>query len=166
MNKIIFAGGCFWGVEEYFSRLNGVLTTTCIYIDGNTKNPKYEELKNNTATHAEAVLISYDKSIISLDRLLYHFLQIVDPFSLNKQGNDVGSQYRSGIFYFDNNDFKNICEYMLEYFEENIKNVKIVVTSAGDFYVSEEFHQKYLKKNPNGYCHVSFESIDKGELKK
>ena len=166
MNRIILAGGCFWGIEEYFSRLLGVLTTKCIYIDGNILNPKYEDLKNGIATHAEAVYIEYDNRELSLKKLLYYFIKIVNPFSINKQGEDEGIQYRSGIYYLDNSEYVIITDYLKEYFKDEYNNVKIVVKEAKLYYLAEEYHQNYLKKNKDGYCHVNFDTIEKGDLKK
>jgi len=164
MNKgIIFAGGCFWGVQEYFSRLKGVELTKCLYIDGNTRNPRYEDLKNKVATHAEAVLIKYNNEIISLDNLLKHFLYIVDPFSINKQGEDEGIQYRSAIYYQSMSEKEYITDYLKKYFSHKFNDVKIELKKRNQFYLAENYHQDYLKKNSSGYCHVSFDTISDDE---
>ena len=101
MKKIILAGGCFWGVEAYFKRLKGVLSTRVGYTDGFTMNPTYEEVCAQNTNHVEACEIYYDEQVISLERLLEHLFKIIDPTSLNKQGGDVGVQYRTGIYYDD-----------------------------------------------------------------
>src|SRR5690606_24625612 len=101
MKKIVVAGGCFWGVEAYFKQIDGVLDTTVGYANGNKENPSYQEVCNGIATHAEAVLIEYDENITNLEKVLKHFFHIIDPTSLNRQGHDVGIQYRSGIYYED-----------------------------------------------------------------
>jgi methionine-S-sulfoxide reductase len=101
IKTIYLAGGCFWGVEAYFKRLKGVLETSVGYANGNTMNPKYEDLKAGKATHAETVQIKYDDDVITLTELLGHYLRFVDPYSLNKQGEDEGIQYRTGVYYND-----------------------------------------------------------------
>ena len=163
MNKIIYvAGGCFWGVEAYFSRLKGVLDTKCGYANGNTLNPHYEDLKAGIATHAETVYIKYDEAIISLEKLLEHFLRFVDPYSLNRQGHDEGIQYRSGIYYYDLTD-KDIIK---KYFDQKLEsNYVIEIEKINNFFPAEEYHQKYLDKNPNGYCHVNLNLIKSEEKK-
>ena len=105
MEKVIFlAGGCFWGVEEYFSRLKGVLFTKSGYANGLTKNPTYQEVKSQLTKHAETVKVTYDDKVISLKDILGHYLRFVDPYSINKQGEDEGIQYRSGIYYLNDED--------------------------------------------------------------
>ena len=104
MKKIVLAGGCFWGVEAYFAQLKGVLDTSVGYVDGNMKNPTYDDVCHGIATHAEACMITYDPTVISLNQVLDQFFRIINPFSLNKQGHDVGKQYRSGIYFIDKED--------------------------------------------------------------
>lgn len=162
MERIYLAGGCFWGVEAYFKSLKGVLNTTVGYANGNKSNPKYEELKAGLASHAETVLIEYDKAIISLEKLLEHFLRFVDPYSVDRQGHDKGHQYRSGVFYESEEDKERV----LEYFSETLdKDYKILVQKLDNFYDAEEYHQDYLDKNPGGYCHVDLRLIKKNEKK-
>ena len=109
MEKVIYlAGGCFWGVEGYFKRLKGVIDTTVGYANGNIKNPTYTQVKTHIATHAETVKITYDDTIISLTKLLEHFLRIINPYELNHQGEDFGIQYRTGIYYLSHYDEKII----------------------------------------------------------
>lgn len=156
MKKIILAGGCFWGVEEFLSRIDGVLSTEVGYANGRTENPTYEDICYKNTYFAEVCLVNYDESKLTLENLLNQFWTIINPTSLNKQGNDVGSQYRSGIYYFDENDLATIIKS-----KENIqthydKKVVTEVTTVENYYRAEEYHQKYLKKNPNGYCHIKF----------
>jgi methionine-S-sulfoxide reductase len=154
LKEIYFAGGCFWGVEEYFSRIDGVVETKVGYANGIKENPTYEEVCTGTTRHAETVYIRYDESVISLEELLTKFFNIIDPTSLNRQGGDIGNQYRTGIYYVDDND-KDVITNYIEKIRNNYKQ-KIVteVSPLNCFYLAEEYHQKYLKKNPNGYCHI------------
>lgn len=154
MKKIVLAGGCFLGVEEFLSRLNGVISTEVGYANGRTENPTYEDVCYKNTYFAEVCLVVYDEHILSLENILKEYWSIVDPTSLNRQGPDVGSQYRTGIYYLDESDLNII----LKSKEENQKNYseKIVteVVPLINYYKAEEYHQKYLKKNPNGYCHI------------
>ena len=159
---IYFAGGCFWGVQEYFSRLKGVLSTKVGYANGNKENPRYEEVKKQITGHAETVEIVFDNELISIEKLLEHFLRFVDPYSINKQGEDEGSQYRSGIYYLS----KEQEEKTKAYFDKVLdKPYAIEIVPLSCFYDAEEYHQDYLKKNPNGYCHVNLNKKRKNELK-
>lgn len=163
MNKTIYiAGGCFWGVEMYYKSLKGVIDTEVGYANGDKENPSYEDVKHHLASHAETLKLIYDSNVISLEKILEHFLRFVDPYSVDKQGEDVGHQYRSGIYYVDNND-KDIIK---KYFDENLNsNYKIEILPLENFYNAEEYHQDYLDKNPNGYCHVNLKLIKKNEMK-
>ena len=163
MNKTIYiAGGCFWGVEGYYKKLKGVLKTDVGYANGDKENPTYEEVKHHIANHAECLRLEYDDSIISLEKILEHFLRFVDPYSVDRQGEDSGHQYRSGVYYTDIKE-KDIIK---NYFDNNLdSNYKIEILPLENFYLAEEYHQDYLDKNPNGYCHVNFNLIKKDELK-
>lgn len=156
MKKIVLAGGCFWGVEEYFSRIDGVLKTQVGYANGNIKDPTYEDICTKNTGFVEVCYMSYDEHKISLNDLLNKFWNIIDPTSFNKQGNDVGSQYRTGIYYLDKEDL-NIILLNKEKIQCNYKT-KIVteIQPLKNYYKAEEYHQKYLKKNPYGYCHIKF----------
>lgn len=157
MKKIYFAGGCFWGVAEYFSRINGVIDTIVGYANSTLKNPSYEEVCTGKTNSAETVEISYDENIISLNKLLCEFFEIIDPISLNKQGNDIGTQYRTGVYYLYKED-KSIIDEFINNIQNNydkkivVENLKLI-----NFYKAEEYHQDYLKKNPNGYCHIKLD---------
>lgn len=163
MNKTIYiAGGCFWGVEMYYKQLKGVIDTEVGYANGNTKNPSYEDVKHHIASHAETLKLVYDSNIISLEKILEHFLRFVDPYSIDKQGEDSGHQYRSGIYYVDNDD-KDIIK---NYFDNALNpDYKIEILPLDNFYNAEDYHQDYLDKNPNGYCHVNLKLIKKNEMK-
>ena len=162
MNTIYIAGGCFWGVEAYFSSLKGVIETKVGYANGNFDNPKYEDLKHGLATHSETVKIDYDEKLITLENLLEHFLRFVDPYSIDKQGEDYGHQYRSGVYYTSNKD----RDIIINYFNNTLKpDYKIEVLPLDKFFLAEEYHQDYLVKNPNGYCHINLGLIKKNERK-
>ncbi|MCR6516067.1 peptide-methionine (S)-S-oxide reductase MsrA [Clostridium sp. LY3-2] len=157
MKSIILAGGCFWGVEEFMSRIDGVKETEVAYVNGRTKNPSYEEICNGNTYFAEACKVTYDENILSLEKLLQKFFSIINPTSLNKQGNDVGSQYRTGIYYEDPNDLKIIEKVILKEGEKYEKKIVTEVKPLENYYKAETYHQKYLKKNPNGYCHIKLD---------
>ena len=160
--EIYIAGGCFWGVEMYYKNLKGVIDTEVGYANGDTKNPTYEDLKKHLVTHAETLKLVYDNDIISLEKILEHFLRFVDPYSIDKQGEDIGHQYRSGIYYLDNSE-KDIIK---NYFDKVLnKDYKIEILPLLNFYNAEDYHQDYLDKNPNGYCHVNLKLIKKDEHK-
>ena len=162
MKTIYFAGGCFWGVEKYFSLAKGVFATAVGYANGTKDNPSYLDLKSGLDDASETVKIEYDENIVSLEKLLELFLRVIDPFSLNKQGEDEGVQYRSGIYYVDSGD-KLIVE---NYFKSiGLTNYKIEVLPLKKFFLAEEYHQKYLDKNPGGYCHINMAKLREDERK-
>ena len=145
--KAIFAAGCFWGIEEKFTSLKGVVETEVGYIGGKTKNPTYEEVCRGGTYHAEAVRIFYDKEIITYDQLLDSFFEIHDPTTLNRQGPDFGTQYRSAIFC--SNEFEVLSsENKIKELNRSKFSNSIVTTIEHDdnFWIAEEYHQKYLKK--------------------
>lgn len=154
MNEIYLAGGCFWGMEAYFSKIKGVYDVVSGYANGNTYETNYKILK--ITDHAETIKIRYKKDEISLSKILAYFYRVIDPISINKQGNDVGRQYRTGIYYTDINDYDEI-KISLENLQKEYKNNKIAIEleKLNNFVMAEEYHQKYLEKNPNGYCHIN-----------
>jgi len=154
MKEIVLAGGCFWGVEEYMSRIDGVVETKVGYANGHTENPTYEEVCTNTTGHAEVCYVKYDESVLTLEELLNRFWKIIDPTLLNRQGPDIGSQYRTGIYYMEEEDLPIIMKTFEEQKKKYDKPIVTEVESLKVFYEAEEYHQKYLKKNPNGYCHI------------
>ena len=156
MKEIVLAGGCFWGVEEFLSRIKGIEETKVGYANGTKENPTYEQVCTGHTGHAESCYIKYNDKKIGLDNILSKFWNIIDPTVLNSQGNDIGSQYRTGIFYINEEDLSIILKSKVE--EQN-KYKKAIVTEIKPlqcFYVAIEYHQRYLKKNPNGYCHIKF----------
>ena len=152
--KATFAAGCFWGVEEEFRCLNGVLSTRVGYSGGRTENPSYEEVSSGKTGHAESVEIKFDQDKISYEKLLEKFWQIHDPTTLNRQGPDIGSQYRSIIFYHDEKQ-KQLAEKSKQEVQKNYSN-KIVteIIPAEEFYDAEEYHQKYLMKRGEDSCRI------------
>ena len=159
VKTIHLAGGCFWGLEAYMQKLNGVEDAVSGYANGKTENPSYYDLK--TSGHAETVKVIYNPEIISLEDILAHYLRVVNPVSVNKQGNDVGTQYRTGIYYTDESD-KTIIENILAKEQtKHDKPIAIEVEPLKQFYDAEEYHQDYLEKNPGGYCHIDLSLADK-----
>ncbi len=159
LQTIWLAGGCFWGVEAYLGRILGVAATVAGYANGRTQNPTYEEVCRQDSGHAETVQISYDPQRLSLDSLLEHFFSIIDPTSLNRQGNDVGSQYRSGIYYRDESDLPVIRQALAREQKKHSRPLVVEVKGLAGFYAAESYHQKYLEKNPSGYCHVDLSAL-------
>lgn len=156
MKSIVFAGGCFWGVEAYFKQLEGVTETTVGYINGEGL-ASYEEVCNASG-HAEAVYIRFDEEVISLNKLLDHLFNIIDPTSINKQGNDKGIQYRSGIYNYSADMLDFIKSYINVRQKEYAKEIVIELKTNLEFFNAEEYHQDYLNKNKHGYCHVDLGS--------
>lgn len=157
LQKVTFAAGCFWGVEAYFKLVKGVIDTTVGYAGDTVKNPTYEQVCTGKTGHAESVRLTFDPKIVSYRKLLEHFWKMHDPTSVNRQGNDIGSQYRSIIFYHDEGQ-KRAAEKSKDALEKSRTYKKKIVTEiipAGGFYAAEEYHQDYLDKNPGGYCHVN-----------
>ena len=149
--KATFAGGCFWCMEPPFDELDGVISTTSGYISGKTKNPTYEQVSTGTTGHTEALQVVYDPKKISYDKLLEVFWRNIDPLAANGQFCDLGSQYRSGIFYHDGNQ-KSAAEKSKKSIQARFKQpVATEITAATVFYPAEDYHQDYYKKNPVRY---------------
>lgn len=163
--EIYLAGGCFWGVEKYFDSIKGVVQTDVGYANGNTKNPSYEDVVFRNTNHAETVRIVYDPKVVSLPFILEMYYQIIDPTSVNKQGNDKGTQYRTGIYYVDSND-EAIARESLDKLalKHTGQKIAIELQPLANYYKAEEYHQKYLNKNPNGYCHIGEDKFAKARL--
>ncbi|MGE5678217.1 MAG: peptide-methionine (R)-S-oxide reductase MsrB [Pseudomonadota bacterium] len=155
--EIWFAGGCFWGVQEYFSRMVGVVETSVGYANGKTENPTYHDIPKTG--HAETVYIRYDSESIGLNELMGYYFSIIDPTVKNRQGNDIGAQYRTGIYYTDEEDRKIIEGFIAKEQKKYGKPIVTEVTRLEHYYPAEEYHQDYLKKNPNGYCHIDFSNL-------
>ena len=154
--SIYLALGCFWGAERLFWRLDGVWVTAVGYQGGNPENPTYQQVCTGTTGHTEAVLVNFDPSQISLEEILTHFWQEHDPTQGNRQGNDVGSQYRSAI-YFTSPEQETKVRASHQAYTNSLKTsgygpITTEIGAAAPFYFAEEYHQQYLSKNPGGYC--------------
>lgn len=158
MKKIVLAGGCFWGVEAYFARINGVLETQVGYANGTKENPTYQEVCTGQTGHAEVCEIVYDESVVSLTHLLERLWRIIDPTLIDRQGGDIGNQYRTGIYYIDAADLAVIETSVTEESKKYKLPIQTEVLPLGSFYAAEDYHQKYLDKNPNGYCHINLDA--------
>lgn len=155
LRTIYLAGGCFWGLEAYMARVPGVADSVSGYANGTTENPSYEDVVYRSTGHAETVEVKYDPDMISIDELLNYFFRVVDPTSFNQQGPDIGSQYRTGIYYTDKSDLAEI-EKAVELEQENhFDDIRTEVLPLIHFFKAEEYHQDYLEKSPNGYCHIN-----------
>lgn len=165
IREIVVAGGCFWGVEEYYKRLKGIISTEVGYAQGVTEEPTYEAVCTMETDHAEVVKIQYDATLISLEKILEHLFRIIDPISLNQQGGDVGTQYRTGIYYIDRFDAATIKKFIANEQQAYGAPIAVEVEPLKHFWHAEEKHQDYLQKNPTGYCHVNFALIKPSELK-
>ncbi len=153
MKEIYLAGGCFWGLQKFFDQFPGVLETEVGYANGPDRKPSYEEVCGNSG-HAETVRIRYDEAGLSLTRLLEYYFLVIDPTSVNRQGNDIGIQYRTGIYYTEDDQLPEIMEVFGKEQEKVGEPLAVTVEKLRNFYSAEEYHQKYLDKNPEGYCHI------------
>lgn len=152
---IYFAGGCFWGVEHYFKQVSGVVSTETGFANGHTVRPTYEEVYSDTTGYAETVRVEYDDEKVSLAVLLDLYFAAIDPTSLNKQGHDEGTRYRTGIYYPEESQ-RSVIESRLQ--SEQAKYAEPIVVEVAPlqvFYAADEYHQDYLDKHPDGYCHLS-----------
>ncbi|WP_067142930.1 peptide-methionine (R)-S-oxide reductase MsrB [Oceanivirga salmonicida] len=157
-SEIYLAGGCFWGLEEYLQRLDGVIDVISGYGNGKFDDTSYNKL--HITDHAETVHVIYDKEKISLNKILDYYYRVVNPVSINKQGNDRGRQYRTGIYYVDANDYDVIKKSLDKLQTKYDKKIAIELEKLRNFVVAEEYHQDYLKKNPDGYCHIDVSLAD------
>ena len=151
--QIYLAGGCFWGVEAYFKEIDGVVDTEVGYANGKTEQTTYEEVP--TTDHVETVDIKYDDDKISLEDLLEYLYYIIDPFSIDKQGNDRGRQYRTGIYSTNAEDLEKAREFLDKKQASADEEIKVEVEELKNFIIAEDYHQDYLDKNPTGYCHIN-----------
>jgi methionine-S-sulfoxide reductase len=154
MKTIYLAGGCFWGVEKFLEYAKGVKETEVGYANGPYLNPTYEEVRYKQTGHVETVKVIYDETVLPLSHLLKEFLSVIDPFSLNKQGEDEGVQYRTGIYYVDEEDLPVIQSVISEVEDKFEEKSVVEIKPLENYSRAEEYHQKYLAKNPNGYCHI------------
>ena len=156
---IYLAGGCFWGVSEFFSRIPGVYSTITGYANSKVENPRYKQVKAQETDAAETVEVRYDNAVITLEELLHAFFLIIDPLSVNRQGEDSGRSYRTGVYFTDPKDEVVIRKAFSEVEERLHQKIAVECQRLGNFYKAEEYHQDYLKKNPTGYCHVDFAKL-------
>jgi peptide methionine sulfoxide reductase msrA/msrB len=157
MKEIYLAGGCFWDTEHYFKQIRGVISTTTGYANGNIDNPTYKQVYTDSTGYVETVHIVYNPEIVSITLLLEMFFRSIDPTSLNRQGEDCGTRYRTGIYYTSEEDIATIKDVY-----NNVECIigeplMVEVEPLRNFYPAEEYHQDYLDKNPRGYCHIPFE---------
>jgi peptide methionine sulfoxide reductase msrA/msrB len=155
--EIYLAGGCFWGVEAYFDKILGVEYTEVGYANGKTEDTSYKEI--DSTGHAETVRVVYDPEVVELEEILEYYFKIIDPTILNRQGNDIGTQYRTGIFYKNEDDEQVISNFIESIKSEYDSEIVTEVEPLENFVIGEEYHQDYLEKNPNGYCHINLSDI-------
>jgi peptide methionine sulfoxide reductase msrA/msrB len=158
--ELYLAGGCFWGTEHFLKQINGVVETEVGYANGNTENPTYQEVCTDRTGFAETVKVVYDPSVLPLSMLLQLYFRTIDPTSIDRQGNDVGSQYRTGIYYTDGADVPIITAEIAKLGRQYSEYIAVEVKPLKNFYNAEDYHQDYLDKNPNGYCHITRSMFD------
>ena len=159
MAEIYLAGGCFWGTEKYIASIRGVEATQVGYANGNTEHPTYEDVCHRNTGHAEAVRVQYRPEVVPLTFLLELYYSVIDPTSVNRQGGDHGTQYRTGIYYTDAADLPVIKASIAKLQSKFTQPIAIEVKALENFSPAEEYHQKYLDKNPGGYCHIHREKF-------
>ena len=165
MKTIYLAGGCFWGMQKFLDQFEGVKETEVGYANGPDHAPSYREVCDNSG-HAETVRVAYDENVLSLSELLRFYFMVIDPTSVNRQGEDSGIQYRTGIYYTDGDQLPAIREIYAEVEAKEGKPLAVEVQPLKNFFSAEVYHQKYLDKNPGGYCHIPtryFHLADKKE---
>lgn len=154
MKEIYLAGGCFWGTEHYIKQIEGVVTTEVGYANGTTPDPTYEEVYTDSTGYAETVRIAYNEEQVSLATILELYFYSIDPTSLNRQGGDCGTRYRTGIYYTCDDDLPAIETIYNKVATQHTEPLAVEVEPLHNFYPAEEYHQDYLDKNPQGYCHI------------
>ena len=153
MNTIYLAGGCFWGLQKFFDQFSGVLRTEVGYANGPDRAPSYEDVCADSG-HAETVRVDYDEAAIPLAELLRYYFMVIDPLSVNRQGHDRGIQYRTGIYFTDKSQLPEIEAVFRAEEEKAGAKLAVELEPLRNFWSAEEYHQKYLEKNPGGYCHI------------
>ena len=151
---IYLAGGCFWGTEHFFKQIEGVVETEVGFANGNTENPTYKEVYTDQTGFAETVHVKYNPDVVSLSFLLQMFFKAIDPTSLNKQGHDEGTRYRTGVYYTNAEDLQIIEKAFSEEQKKYQQTMVVEKLPLQNFFTAEEYHQDYLDKNPDGYCHL------------
>lgn len=154
LKEVYFAGGCFWGTEHFFQQIRGVVSTEVGYANGNKKNPTYEEVVSHTTGFTEVVKVKYDPEVVDLKLLIELYFKTIDPTSLNKQGNDRGDNYRTGIYSTDKETEAVIKAEVAKLAKNYAQPVVVETIPLKNFYAAESYHQDYLDKNPGGYCHI------------
>lgn len=154
MKEIYLAGGCFWGTEHFFKQITGVIDTQVGFANGQTENPTYEQVYTDTTGYAETVRVVYNPNQIGLTFLLHMFFLAIDPTSLNQQGNDKGTRYRTGVYYTDPADLTVINEVFRDEQSRFSEPIVVEAESLRSFFPAEEYHQDYLDHHPDGYCHL------------
>ena len=157
VRDIYLAGGCFWGAEHFFKQIEGVVFTEVGFANGDTPDPTYKEVYTDTTGYAETVHVRYDNERVGLKFLLRMFFKAIDPTSLNRQGEDEGTRYRTGIYYTDSADLPAIRAVFDEVQQTLDAPIAVEVEPLRNFYPAEDYHQDYLDKNPDGYCHLPLE---------
>ena len=154
--KVIYlAGGCFWGTEHFIKQIQGVISTETGFANGHTDNPTSKEVYTHTTGYAETVKVEYDADVADLRFLLELYFKAIDPTSLNKQGEDEGTRYRTGIYYTDDNDLPVIQQVYNEVARQYNQPLAVEVLPLSNYYAADEYHKDYLDKHPDGYCHLS-----------
>lgn len=161
-DEIYLAGGCFWGIEAYMERVNGVVDVTSGYANGDTENPSYEDVISRQTGHAETVHVKYDNDVVDLETVLLYYFKVINPTSLNQQGNDIGSQYRTGIYYVDNSQVEIIDKVISNQQKDYKDKIMVEVLPLDNYYLAEDYHQDYIEKNPNGYCSINLNLANEG----
>jgi peptide methionine sulfoxide reductase msrA/msrB len=154
--KVIYlAGGCFWGTEHFIKQIQGVISTETGFANGHTENPTYKEVYTDTTGYTETVKVEYDADVADLRFLLELYFKAIDPTSLNKQGEDEGTRYRTGIYYTNDADLPTIQQVFNEVAQQYDRPLVVEVLPLSNYYAADEYHQDYLDKHPDGYCHLS-----------
>lgn len=165
MQTIYLAGGCFWGVEAYFKLIPGVKKTVVGYANSRTKNPTYREVCSGLTNAVEVCEITYNPQVLSLEQALEYFYRIIDPTKLNKQGGDIGTQYRTGVYYVNKEDETVINASLTKLQTKYHEKIVVENKKLANFYPAELYHQDYLENNPDGYCHVDLSLLKEDERK-
>ena len=154
MKTIFLAAGCFWGAQHYLKQIRGVVETETGFANGNTENPVYEEVYTDTTGYAEAVRVVFDPEVLPLRKLLNLYFDCIEPTSVNRQGEDEGTRYRTGIYYIEAEDYLTINEVYNEVQRGYSAPLAVEVEPIRNFFPADESHQDYLTKHPDGYCHL------------
>jgi peptide-methionine (S)-S-oxide reductase len=165
MKIIWLAGGCFWGVEAYFAQIKGVVGTRVGYGQGVTDQPTYEQVCTGKTGHTEMCEITYDETVLPLTKILEYFFRIIDPTTLNRQGPDRGTQYRTGLYYTTDEEKAVIVDFIAKMQVRYTDPIVVEVEPIRTFFPAEDYHQKYLEKTPGGYCHINLNLVKSDERK-